>query len=173
LNLSVVICSHNPRPDYLARVLAALQAQTLPLADWELLLIDNASAEPLEGRFDLSWHPNARHVREEVLGLTPARLRGIAEAASPLLVFVDDDNVLSSDYLAQVVSFEQTPWLIAPSLAPYADAISRQCRCLRPTSFASPTQQIRFTGQAHSDPDPRCSARKSRSLRTSRLAVRF
>lgn len=99
ISLSVIICSHNPRPDYLARVLAALQAQTLPLSEWELLLIDNASNEPLADRFDLRWHPNARHVREEELGLTPARLRGIAEAKGNLLVFVDDDNVLASNYL--------------------------------------------------------------------------
>src|ERR1700722_2249773 len=97
--VSVIICSHNPRENYLRRVLDALRAQTLPAQEWELLLVDNASTEPLAGRFDLSWHPNARHVREEKTGLTPARLRGIAEANGELLVFVDDDNVLRSDYL--------------------------------------------------------------------------
>src|SRR5262249_3055616 len=44
-------------------------------------------------------HPLARHIREDELGLTPARLRGIAEARGDLLVFVDDDNVLDPDYL--------------------------------------------------------------------------
>jgi glycosyltransferase involved in cell wall biosynthesis len=38
-------------------------------------------------------------VREDTLGLTPARLRGIAEATGEVLVFVDDDNVLEPDYL--------------------------------------------------------------------------
>jgi hypothetical protein len=99
LLVSVIICSHNPREDYLRRVLDALKAQTLPAQDWELLLVDNASKELLSGRFDLSWHPNARHVREDKTGLTHARLRGIAEAKGDLLVFVDDDNVLRSDYL--------------------------------------------------------------------------
>jgi glycosyltransferase involved in cell wall biosynthesis len=97
--VSVIICSHNPRENYLRRVLEALKGQTLPAKDWELLLIDNASTEPLAGRFDLTWHPNARHVREEKIGLTPARLRGIAESKGDLLVFVDDDNVLCADYL--------------------------------------------------------------------------
>jgi glycosyltransferase involved in cell wall biosynthesis len=97
--VSVIICSHNPRENYLRRVLDALKGQTLPAKDWELLLVDNASTEPLAGRFDLSWHPNARHVREEKVGLTPARLRGIAESKGDLLVFVDDDNVLRTDYL--------------------------------------------------------------------------
>ena len=110
--VSVIICSHNPREDFLRRVLDALKAQTLPANDWELLLVDNASEPPLAGRVDLSWHPNARHVREEKLGLTHARLRGIAESKGNLLVFVDDDNVLRADYLqASLKISADCPWL--------------------------------------------------------------
>jgi len=97
--ISVIICTHNPRHDYLDRVLQALKSQTLPIEQWELLLIDNASDELLSPEIDLTWHPQARHIREEQLGLTPARLRGIQEAVAEILVFVDDDNVLDSDYL--------------------------------------------------------------------------
>jgi len=98
--VSVVICTHNPREDYFRRVLEGLQSQTLPTANWELLLVDNASKEPLARVWDLGWHPNARHVREEKLGLTQARLCGICESAGELVVFVDDDNVLKNDYLS-------------------------------------------------------------------------
>lgn len=98
---SVIICTHNPRADYLRRTLGALQAQTLSKAQWELLLIDNASTEPLTAAWDLGWHPQARIIREDELGLTPARLRGIRESTGEVLVFVDDDNVLAPDYLAQ------------------------------------------------------------------------
>ena len=136
--ISVIICTHNPREEYLQRTLEALEKQSLPKDQWELLLIDNASKQPLVaggekkrpelrdqrsddrdrrtevgdrrsddgdrrevGEVYLSWHPNARIVREESLGLTVARLRGIAECRADLLVFVDDDNVLFSDYLEQ------------------------------------------------------------------------
>lgn len=101
--ISVIICTHNPRRDYLKRVLDALCAQTLSRTNWELLVIDNASEQMLAADWDLSWHPLARHVREEELGLTPARLRGIAEAQGELLIFVDDDNVVSKDYLWNVI----------------------------------------------------------------------
>jgi glycosyltransferase involved in cell wall biosynthesis len=101
IDLSVIICTHNPRPHYLPRVLDALRAQTLPLEQWELLLVDNASSEPLASRVDLSWHPLASHVHEPALGLTPARLRGIDLARASVLVFVDDDNVLQREYLAR------------------------------------------------------------------------
>lgn len=97
--ITVIICTHNPRRDYLSRTLAALQQQTLPLNEWELLLIDNASIEPVVSWVDLTWHPQARMVEEPVLGLTTARLRGVAEAQGKVLVYVDDDNLLAPDYL--------------------------------------------------------------------------
>ena len=100
-NFSVILCTHNPRPDYLHRVLEGLKAQTLPKKQWELLLIDNGSKEPLASTWNLSWHPRGRLIREEELGLTPARLRGIRESDGELLVFVDDDNLLHPDYLTE------------------------------------------------------------------------
>lgn len=107
-SISVVVCSHAPRRDYLDKTLAGLRAQTLPLDDWELVIVDNASPEPISSRADLSWHPSARCVVESVLGLTSARIRGIREASAPLLVFVDDDNVLSPDYLATALDLGRT-----------------------------------------------------------------
>ena len=101
--LSVIICSHDPRSDYLWRVLKTLAAQTLPKESWELILIDNASANALHERYSLAWHLHGRHVREENLGLTHARLRGIAESKADILVFVDDDNLLDDQYLQHVV----------------------------------------------------------------------
>ena len=88
--VSVILCTHNPRADYLSRVLASLRGRTLPAEQWELLLIDNASEQPLAEIRDISWHPRGRHISE--LGLTLARLRGIQESDGGLLVFVDDDN---------------------------------------------------------------------------------
>ncbi|AFY74972.1 glycosyl transferase [Synechococcus sp. PCC 7502] len=98
-HISVIICTHNPRPNYLSRVLQALDSQTLSKESWELLLIDNASEKILSKEIDISWHPNSRHIREEQLGLTPARLKGIKESVAEVLVFVDDDNILDTDYL--------------------------------------------------------------------------
>jgi len=101
--ISVIICTHNPRAEYLCRVLDGLRAQTLPKEQWELLLIDNASTEKLADLWDLSWHPRGRIICETEMGLTPARLRGIRESGGELLIFVDDDNVLAADYLANAV----------------------------------------------------------------------
>jgi glycosyltransferase involved in cell wall biosynthesis len=88
-------------------VLEALKVQTLPLEEWELLLVDNNSPEPLSARYDLTWHPRGRHVLETKPGVTAARVRGIHESSGPLLIFVDDDNVLAPDYLAQALVVEK------------------------------------------------------------------
>ena len=99
MRLSVILCAHDPPPEHLRRALAALRSQTLPQAKWELLLIDNASAQPVDPAL-VAWHPRGRVVREDQLGLTRARARGISEARADLLVFCDDDNLLMPDYLA-------------------------------------------------------------------------
>src|SRR4051812_12033852 len=106
-DVSVVICTHNPRSDYFARVLNGLQNQTLPLEKWELLIVDNASQLPLASSWDISWHHNARHISERELGLTWARRRGIQEASADLIIFVDDDNVLDETYLAEAIKIQQ------------------------------------------------------------------
>ncbi len=73
-DVSVILCTHNPRDDYLDRVLIGLRGQTLSFQHWELLLIDNASNEPLADRFDIGWYPNGRHVRENELGAIRQRI---------------------------------------------------------------------------------------------------
>jgi glycosyltransferase involved in cell wall biosynthesis len=104
---SVIICTHNPRSDYFARVLDGLRNQTLPLHKWELLIVDNASQVPLASSCDISWHPTARHILERELGVAYARRRGIHEASADLIIFVDDDNVLDENYLAEAIKIGQ------------------------------------------------------------------
>jgi glycosyltransferase involved in cell wall biosynthesis len=103
MKISVIICTHNPREDYLRRTLESLEKQTLPKNQWEFLLVDNASEVPLCDDWDLSWHPHGKHILESKLGLTPARIRGVRESKADLLLYVDDDNVLASDYLERTL----------------------------------------------------------------------
>ncbi len=108
LSCSVLLPTYSPRLPILSQVLRALQDQTLPLDQWELILIDNATPDPdLVKQCDLSWHPNAKIVRESQTGLTSARLCGIKEASGAVLCFVDDDNKLHRAYLERSLDFFQ------------------------------------------------------------------
>lgn len=110
--LSVILCAHNPKPVYLQRTLDGLRGQTLAREEWELIVVDNRSNTPLADKLDLSWHRRTRLVREETLGITFARLRGIRESCGDMLVFVDDDNVLDANYLEEALRIaEERPYL--------------------------------------------------------------
>jgi glycosyltransferase involved in cell wall biosynthesis len=138
--LSVIICTHNPRADYLRRTLGGLSTQSIAADAWELLIVANATRDPLASRVDLAWHPAPRIIAEPELGLTAARLRGIAAARTEILVFVDDDNVLAPDYLARSMAISRAwPMLGAwgcgnyvpewespppPEFAPYLDYLA-------------------------------------------------
>ena len=130
--LSLIVCTRNPKPDYFRRLLDSLRCQTLPVAEWELLVVDNASADRLEQVWDLSWHPNSRHLREDELGLTAARLRGIRESCGPLIVYVDDDNVMAPDYLVNALQIEAA----YPQLAVFGAGV------LDPEFEVPPTTQV-------------------------------
>jgi glycosyltransferase involved in cell wall biosynthesis len=102
-DVSVVISTHSPNEPRLRRTLEGLRSQTLSPGRWELTLVDNASPDPrVFDRFDLSWHSAGRLVREPRLGLAFGRIAGVRNSSAPLLVLVDDDNVLAPDYLESV-----------------------------------------------------------------------
>ena len=114
--VSVVIPAHNPPLHHFQRVLAALRAQTLPPDQWELVLVDDGSREPLAGVVDLSWHPRARVVATSEnangVGLVGARLKGFESGSAEIFVFVDQDNVLQAGYLANAIEIGRDyPWL--------------------------------------------------------------
>jgi glycosyltransferase involved in cell wall biosynthesis len=131
--ISVVVCTHNPRPNYLSRVLEALKAQTLPQEDWELLIVDNASKSAVSTLVDLGWHSNAAIIRENELGLTQARLRGIKESRGDLIVFVDDDNLLFDDYLVCALEIARS----GPKIGVFGAGI------IRPEFETTPEDQLR------------------------------
>jgi glycosyltransferase involved in cell wall biosynthesis len=106
-DLTIAICTHNPRRDVLARTLESLRNQIAPGLRLALLVVDNASNPPLtDAELGLDQFPfPARVCPEPELGLTPARWRAFQEASGDLLLYVDDDNFLEPNYAAEVVGF--------------------------------------------------------------------
>jgi hypothetical protein len=101
--LSVVLPAYNPSDGELAATLAALQGQSLPLGTWELVLVDNRSNPPVDPAV-VAWHPHGRCIREEAPGLVHARAAGFRHTSAPVVVVVDQDNVLAADYLAAALA---------------------------------------------------------------------
>lgn len=106
LPLSVVVCTRN-RLDKLQRCVAALLAATAS-HDWELVIVDNASADGT-GAY-LEWlrlkqlnRPRILAVAEPRVGLAAARNAGWRSAAGEIVAFTDDDCYVAADYLDSIV----------------------------------------------------------------------
>ena len=76
----------------------------MPTSQWEYIMVDSGSDRPLKECMDVSWHPNAVIVEAPYKALVRSRLKGMELARSPLIIFVDDDNVLDPDYLERAVA---------------------------------------------------------------------
>lgn len=100
MKVGVILCTYNPRRDYLERTLGALRGQTLGRGSWELIIVDNNSSPSLASWLDLSGLP-ARVLVEQEQGFTPALLRGLEQAQADLCLLLHDDNVLPPDFLEE------------------------------------------------------------------------
>jgi len=106
--LDVCVCTHNPRPEILAKALASILKQIADGHVFCFLLVDNASEPPLDEALLTDYLLSgivARLVREPRLGIAHARLRAIVETDGEMLLFVDDDNELAPNYIAEGMRF--------------------------------------------------------------------
>jgi GT2 family glycosyltransferase len=97
--ISALICTRN-RADYLRRAIRSLVNQTLSQAQYEIIVVDNASEDSTQDVIDeFSYVPNLRSIREPVLGLSRARNTAWQNARAPFVAYLDDDAVASRGWL--------------------------------------------------------------------------
>lgn len=112
IKASVILCTYNPQTKILNETLVGLKQQSLDSNQWELIIVDNNSTNSFQEHLDLSWHRQGIVIKETKQGLTHARIAGIQKAKAPLLVFVDDDNILDNNYLENAIQIgEDYPFL--------------------------------------------------------------
>ena len=107
MSCSIIICTYNGK-NRLERSLEHVLSQVYDLP-YEVLLIDNASTDGTsewvgDWLLTQSTDVSVRIIHERNPGLSNARLRGIKESVYPIILFCDDDNWLSSDYLQKGTS---------------------------------------------------------------------
>lgn len=98
-DISVVVPSYN-KPDYLVFCLRSIQQQTL--TNWECIVVDDCSPmgykikAAVEGMAD----PRFRLIRHEVnRGLAAARNTGVRHAKAPLVIWIDEDDLMVPECL--------------------------------------------------------------------------
>lgn len=111
---TVVVCTRN-RGGELAAALATLTGHAA-LADWELLVVDNASSDDTAaiGRSLAARHPKGvRLTVEPTLGLSAARNCGVRLARGEIVVFLDDDAEPLPGWLDAYVDALREPDVLA------------------------------------------------------------
>jgi len=101
--VSVVIPTFG-RSRPLKNCLDALTRQTLPQADFEVVVVDDGSPAPIDAVVaEFTPRLEIRLVRQDNAGPAAARNRGALEAAAPLLAFTDDDCRPRPDWLHRMI----------------------------------------------------------------------
>jgi hypothetical protein len=104
---SIIICTYNPDIQLLNRLFKAILNFVDSSPSHEVIIIDNNSDNPLADTLIvkqfLKEKANSYVIRESTPGLTAARIRGIKAAEYDWLIFFDDDNEPSFDYLIQAL----------------------------------------------------------------------
>ncbi|MBS1917786.1 MAG: glycosyltransferase family 2 protein [Bacteroidetes bacterium] len=154
---SVIICTHNPSFDIFQRLLNAVSKLNESGIEHEVIIVDNNSSPQLETnefvKSFLEKEKGAKLIRETTPGLTAARVAGINTAKSEWLVFFDDDNEPSPDYLSAIISlienFPETgcwgPGII--SVEYVGDRISKWMETKKPVFQQRETSAIRTGGE--------------------------
>ena len=107
LMISVIIPTYNGA-SILRKSLATWIDQTLPIADFEVLVVDNNSTEDIRRvvediKLDAENKKNIHYILETIPGATAARHRGAREAKGEYLVFADNDGLYNSECLEEIL----------------------------------------------------------------------
>lgn len=102
-DVSVVICCYNSATR-IEKTLWHLARQITKGIDWEIVLVDNASTDRTVEIATSYWtslgaKQPLRIVTESQPGLSHARETGVAAASAPCIIFCDDDNWLTENYI--------------------------------------------------------------------------
>ncbi|MEM9849640.1 MAG: glycosyltransferase [Bacteroidota bacterium] len=105
--VSVVICTYNGANRLSPTLTHIAQQKVDKSIDWEVLLIDNNSSDGSGEIATKIWQRTACEVPFSVVvetkaGLSHAKARGLKESSKSYLIYVDDDNSISANYVQKV-----------------------------------------------------------------------
>ena len=124
IDISVIIPTYKPG-SFLGECLASLDSQTLSHSQFEVLLILNGPREPYMSQIDdfLKEHPSllCRLIYSEKNGVSLARNIGLDEAQGRYICFIDDDDLVTPDYLASLLAVATPDTIALPYICAFED----------------------------------------------------
>lgn len=130
MKISVIIPTFKPQ-HYLLECLDSLCNQSLDENDFEIVIVLNGCKEPYYGQLQqyIKEHSiaNIRLLQTDVPGVSNARNIGINAAKGEYITFVDDDDMISNTYLADLLEVSSPSCIgCANSYAFVEDVAERQ-----------------------------------------------
>ena len=100
--ISIIICTYN-REKYIRPLLESIAKNDYPTTDYEIVMVDNNCTDNTHGVCEqfAAAHKEVAfcYVIEPEQGLSAARNKGIKEAKGDIIIYVDDDALVDSDYI--------------------------------------------------------------------------
>ena len=109
--LTAIICTYN-RAKYIGNLLESIAKNDLDKNAYEIVLVDNNctdnTREICEAFAKAPKDVQFRYVVEPEQGLSAARNKGIKEAKGDVIVYIDDDALVGTDYLRTYAEWFET-----------------------------------------------------------------
>jgi glycosyltransferase involved in cell wall biosynthesis len=140
--ISLIVPTYNRLP-ILRKCLAALEAQTLPKGQFEVIVIDDGSIDGSE-HFLRRYRPPFRfqYLRQNNSGTGAARRHGVSQAAGEFLLLMNDDTICDPDLVQQHLEVQNKlgsqRWAVLGSFEYPAEACHRALThyfCVEPFMF--------------------------------------
>ena len=99
--ISITIATYRRR-ELLARVIGAIEDQSVSWDEYEVIVCDSASGDGTRQMMSglVAQYPNLRYVDLELNTLSAKRNAGVRESRAPLVAFLDDDAIPAFDFVA-------------------------------------------------------------------------
>ena len=112
MKASIIIPTAGTKIDYLLGTLRSIEKQEFPKNEYEILVVDNNPHNVISREieeFNRGSNGSVRYIREARQGATEARHAGAQAALGEILVYTDDDVIVSKNWLSSLLEPFEDP----------------------------------------------------------------
>lgn len=129
MQVSVIIPTYSPG-EYIYECLDAITKQTLPAAEFETIIILNGPKEPFYTQIEEYITKNSTHniqlIYTDVPGVSNARNVGLDNAKGEYITFIDDDDIISPEYLKELLAVSSPTCVGISNVYAFTDGLDKK-----------------------------------------------
>ena len=127
IKISVIIPTYKPQ-EYLWECLNSLKNQSISANDFEIVIVLNGCAEPYDSQIRnyISSNLHDYHVtylQTAIGGVSYARNLGLEKAIGEYICFIDDDDLVTSDYLEELLKVSSSDFIGVSNVHLFTESI--------------------------------------------------